>query len=294
MAEAEVIDEGAGDGGEGAGGTPPITPARGTTTGQPVGTPATPPAPVRTVPRPAIANITQEGLNTRLQAERERANKQWAETLGYKTPAEAQAALARAKELEEKETAKKLSEMTELERARAIIAEKDARLAEVEAQADALETSVLVEKQDRIIESQAAGFVKPKFISFATIAFKAHLKTLSKEDVENMPIKEVKQFFKDFAKENPELAPEAPGAVAVVVPAKPQPVRRAITTGAPPPRRPPAPAASAAAASLGGKTPRPGQPNSMTPAEVRAFAKAQHGIDYPGGASGSSPRAARR
>lgn len=290
---------GAGAGGAGTGGAPTELPnnAKGTATGQPIA-PKTA-APV--IPRPAaraLTGLTQEGFDQRIKAERDRAEKKWATALGFATPEEAKAALDRAKELETKEKEKKLSEMSELERYKTQLQEQADENARLKAEAEAAQESVMVERQDRFVGNIANEYVKPKALAYASFAFKTHLKSLPDEKVEKMTERDVRKFFTEFVKENPELAPSAsadggdatkPAPKTVTAP----PARRPITNGAPPPRRAAPPANPNGNGGNGGKTPLPGRPNSMSPAEVRAYA-ASKGVDYPGpGAGGRNSRPSR-
>lgn len=282
-------NEGTGAGGAPGAGTedvPPTGGARMGTTGERVGAgtpPATPP-PVLTRSAAAAAAMPPEQLSARLARERSSAEKKWADGLGFKSVDEAKEYVAKAREREAADNERKFAELSEVERAKVVLAEKDARIAQLEAERDEASNTVLIERQERLIGGIASEFVKPKALAYANFCFKRWLKEeKTDEDVEKMRDADVKKFFRDFVKDNPEHAITAGDTPAEKKPAAAGAVvRRPITTGAPPARRDPArPAPPAGGAVEGGKTAKPNQKNSMNPAEVRAFA-AKHGIDYPG------------
>lgn len=294
--EEEVI-EGEGTGTE----EEPVAPnnARGTATGQPVAGAAGGTAGTQVARKPAaIAGITQTGLNERLARAAAAESKRWAQSLGFNTPEEAKAALDAAKVLEEEKKQKKLAEMSELDRAKAELKDKNDELERVRLEVDAAKETVDLERQDRFINTLAAEFVKPKLVSGAAFQFKAHLKTLSDDEADAIKPADVRRFYREFVKDNPEFALGAAAAAAVVdkkkaAAAATTPARRTITTGAPPARRTGAATTRVANVTSGGKTPLPGRTNTMTDAEVKAYAKTQ-GVNYPGGFGGGSRPAPRR
>lgn len=260
-------------------------PAAAAAAAEPAATPAPAAAPTRAAT--AAAAMPPEQFNVRLRREREASDRKWAEAAGVKTPDEMKAKLAKLAELEAKETESRLAEMTELDRVKAQLAAANEEIAQLRAATEEAQTETAREREVRILEGIGGKVLKPRYVRVALTEFREHLRTLEKEDVETMKPREVERWFSTYAKENPELALGDPAeqpaaAVAAPVAAVKPAARRPITNGRPPPKRPDGgPVTTDAPHMLHGKTVRPGQPNSMTPAEVRAFAKANC-VDYPG------------
>jgi hypothetical protein len=270
----------------------PTGTARGTSTGAPLvpekqTTAATPtrssPAATPTRSSTAAAGMSNETLNARLARERQATEKKWAQALGYNTPEAAKEALDKLKQIELADKEKKLAEMTELERAKTELEEKKAEIARLQADHEATQTTVLVERQDRVTREIASRHVKAKALDYATFEFKRYLRSLPEERIEKMTERDLDRFFEKFTKENPEYSATA-ATPTTTDPKKPAaaPARRPITNGAPPVKK--NPTATPDASNLqgeNGKTVLPGRKNSMSAAEVRAYA-AKHGVKYPG------------
>jgi hypothetical protein len=272
----------------------PVTGFRGSSTGASLARPAEPAAteerPRNPVPAAALGD---EGLRSKLRRTEEAARRKLLSDLGvddpntFKTRIEQERAeLARLKKAEEDA---KRSQMTEVERyradleaARAETAKRDARIAE-------LEETIYAGQGDAMARAAAAPHVDPEFADYALVLLKRSLHGMSDEQIAEATTEgAMRRFFRRLVAERPKLAraaePEAPTnpprSVAAAAPRRPaqQPVpkrqvappsalRRAA--GAPAQRPAPSPAKQdARGGELNGKTVKPGQPNSMTKAEL--------------------------
>ena len=197
----------------------------------------------------------------------------------------------------------KFGELSEAEekRKRESMSREDALAAELEQvkgerdrlaqENEQLKTGQVRQQQNQAISGIAGRYLKSKFVRpTVEFEFREHVKSkldageIKPEDIDE---RYIVRWFRMYARENPELAlskeleteqpKEAAAAKDELPPTakKPPLIRRPITNGAKPERQPP-PAGGNSGGNLAGKTPRPGQPNSMTPKEVRAYAK-QHG-----------------
>jgi len=114
------------------------------------------------------------------------------------------------------------------------------------------------------VKKIASAHVEEKYAKYAYRDFKKHVRKLSDEEVDKLAGDDkVAAWFQQWAKENPEMAKKATtdtddkGKKKV-----------GINTGGKDENRPPPPGSGA---NLAGKTPRPGQPNSMTKAELAEY-----------------------
>lgn len=117
---------------------------------------------------------------------------------------------------------------------------------------------------DTEVRSTAEQYIKPgKMAKLAVYEFGEYVRELDDDEADALKPKDVKAWFEKYAKENPELA----------LGSKPEKKteRKPISHGAGDQESPPPMPIS------GGKTARPGQPNSMTDEEYRAY-KASLGI----------------
>lgn len=261
-------------------------------------------------PRPGRGPVTTVGIpDAALKARLDRARAQGQEpffrALGVKTEAEAKEKLAKLAMAEQEGEKRRLAELSEVERLKAELDAERQKNAALEQRLASHEQEREHEQHEQVVVRVAGEQVIPKALKIFRIDLAAHVKRLGEtnpELAEKFNERGIKRFTDKWLRENPEFAKQAAPADAaagekppVVVPpargatpptgarpAQPVPQRRALTTGIPP-RKNPAPPVNAGGAAppgtMNGKTARPGQPNSMSSAEVKQFA-AQNGIRY--------------
>jgi hypothetical protein len=207
-------------------------------------------------------------------ASAEEKRKAWfKERYGTDDEEEVERMIAEAKTLREANEAKKREEMTELERLRADLKAEEQRRKAAEQKSLDLERRRRYDRQDVAVVRIATQHVDPELTEDAALLFARHLRTLSKDEVKKMSKKDVEAWFKDLVKRKPAWAPAAAPPTGETEGDKPR-ARQPITTGTPPTGQPqPTPAA------LAGKTPRPGQPNSMTKQEMEEY-KRSRGLQW--------------
>jgi hypothetical protein len=160
----------------------------------------------------------------------------------------------------------KKSRMDEVERAKKEAEEAKLQLAELENSVKERELNDLANRGEQEVLNVAKKFIHSDYIEDAVLLFQGHLGKLSEAELEQLTPESVNSWFKDYVKRRPALAVSS-GEKSD----KPQP--RPINSGAAP-NKPNSDDKSALA-----KTPRPGQPNSMTRAEWDDF-KRRNGLDY--------------
>lgn len=294
----------------GAQGEPPPAPA-GTEGAPPEGEVTPPPAAPRRVLETDLPPATLKArldAASRKAAEDERAR--IFRELGiedpqkFKTAREQESAeLKKFRELEEKRKREAMSAQQRLEAD--LAKEREAKKA-LEAELSELRDARVYDQQEVVVSRAAAKHIDPDLYEDARGRFIRYVTSLSQEEAAAFDEKACERWFRDLAKKFPKFAPSAaatkeeedeegkkkpPTAAATPPTAKPKvpanpvrppaQVRRPITTGAPPAKGAPKPAPTGVAGTVGGKTFKPGQANTMTKAEVRAEAK-KMGINYPG------------
>jgi hypothetical protein len=172
----------------------------------------------------------------------------------------------------------------DLDRQKAENAAQAARIAELESEHAFL-------SQDMRLRPLIDEHVRPRMAKYAQIEFATHLKTLSDEQVEALTERQIRKWFAKFVEENPEFAKEngkapeakagdgatgdtgkAPAVGTAGAGKAPPVVRRVLATTSR--VKPGGPVENAGkGGGLEGKTPRPGQPNSMNKAELREYQK---------------------
>lgn len=233
-----------------------------------------------------------ETLKARLEREH---RKLYRELLGTENPEEAKKKLeemkALDKRLEEQNERLKKYEAAEEKRKREQMTEEQKLKADLERQRKEAEewkkrfeeqkTEILYQRQDTTITSIAQEYVDPKLLKYAKRELAEHTTSLPKDKLAKFGERDIKRFFEKFVKDNPHFAKKAETPAEPKKEEEPKPpVRKPITTG-PKPEKAPAKPASRTDDGTGGKTFRPGQPNSMSKAEVREAARKQ-GIRWPG------------
>jgi hypothetical protein len=286
--------------------TPPVVtpPAAPLPPAPPVATAPTLPSPAP-VPAPAPApRRADPELQARIddQAQR-RVNKQLKALFGTDDPAEIERIRAdQAKRLEEHQSlveaneARKREQMGEVEKLTADLAAMTAERDQYKAQVEEMKKERITNEQNAKLTELAGKFIRPNRIKFALQEFRDYVLKLKVDDRKRINEVITSNWFKKYAADNPDLALESKPSVTTepepkAVPATPP--APAAKPGTPPPllQRRTVPAGGTRPATtpntpppadpLGGKTIKPGLPNSMTKEEVRAYAKSQ-GLPYPG------------
>lgn len=273
-----------------AGGTPP---APVTTTQEPpnadaVASESAQPSTTRQPPvaRPAMPD---EALRARLERARKQERENLLKTLGVDSPDKVKADLEELKRLREESEKIKRQTMSREEQLQADLEKERARIAELETKLHEETTSRVYEKQDAMINGLASKYIDPTPIKLksARREFAEYIDTLPKSQVARLRDKDIEKWFAKFAKDYPdfakkEAAPESTQAETVQAEAAkpapkspPAPIRKPASTAAPAKKSPPEPASQGSDPSVNpqGKTFRPGQPNSMSRAEMNAELK---------------------
>jgi hypothetical protein len=166
------------------------------------------------------------------------------------------------------------AKLSEIEKSRMTAEEKykreaeDARaqLEELRRDRDERETDMLASQGEQIVVKTAGKFIAEDYIEDAVLIYQGHLTKMDAEELEKLGPDDVESWFKDYAKRRPALAVDKKAASAA-------PQQRPITNGTPPTKPTDSKAGSTS------KTPRPGQPNSMTRAEWEEY-KRSHNLDF--------------
>jgi ribosomal protein S13 len=276
---------------------------RGSSDGQPIqaqpAEPATPAEPEAKPAKPAVperpvvghgGNIPPERITERIARERKKLLKS---EYGTDDPIaverirkERQERESRFTELQQQEEERKRQAMTEQQRIQSDLEAERARNEQLQAQIRELREQSAYKDQEVIINTAASKYVAPTSLEYAKFKLTTHLNSLTPEEVKQIDQKKLDRWFAKFAQEEPahRLVVTDPAAAAAAVAAeearkkaeaeaaakRPVPKRQPITTTAKPAAGPPKPAASSIDP-LGGKTPKPGQPNSMTKPEYTAY-----------------------
>ncbi len=270
---------------------PPAAPGQG---GAPAA--AAPPAgalPAAPLARPTasprvdpLGRMGDETLAARLRRAEMTANKRWTTELGVEDPATVKQQLAELAQLKQLQQEAERAKLSELDRYKADIADRDAKLAALNAELVQEREKATYANQDAQVRSLAAEVIAPRFIKAARVDFAEYLGSLSPAQQKRITEREVKAWFSKYAKENPDFAAQAgtpaAGGTKTTPAAGAKPVvRRPLSNGVSP--RGPG-AASITPGSdpsvAGGKTVKPGKANSMSREEVRAFAATQ-GVRMP-------------
>jgi len=172
--------------------------------------------------------------------------------------------------------AAELAAMTEAERFKVQFEKAQSESQHWRSQYETLQESYAVRDQDRQVTNVVNKYVHPKLQNAVIVEFATHIQSMDESEIgDSMEYAEA--WFKNYVEQNPEFG--VPGArPAAADPANPfmpqqqqppqmQPRQVPITNGAQGGRPAVAPVATE-------KTLAPGQPNSMTPSEAKAWMRA--------------------
>ena len=193
----------------------------------------------------------------------------------------------RFKALSTAEEARQREAMTAQQRLEADLAKERERVVALETQIRELKEAQVIDRQTAQLTEIASKHIDPSLAEWALSRFQRHLREMPVEQIKRLTPRAIDRWFAKFAEDNPRARKELPTgsakapdqAPARVEPApEKQPRRVPLATtparagGAPKPR---APGGPAPAGTVGGKTLKPGLPNSMTRAEVQEFMKSK-------------------
>lgn len=170
-------------------------------------------------------------------------------------------------DLERQAEEQKRAQMTEQQRLQADLAKAQAERDRYRSELVMAQEREVVRQQGSFVEGIASRHVNSAALEEASLAFARHVSKTDPKVVARWTEKEVDAWFKGYVDRKPFMAK---GATSQQQQPPPRRVERRAAGAASPPPRPSAPSGSAGA---GGKTIRPGQPNSMTREEARAEAR---------------------
>jgi len=233
----------------------------------PTTSPSPPPAPTQPT-QPAVAPSRQSGGSKRLQLSTEELNERLRrakaaalrDVFGTDDAAAIRERLRKAEELEKQAEAARLAQMSEIERMKY---ERDrARQEAIRYRSELAQAKEreIVREQQSFVERIASRHVNPLYLEEAAIAFARDIAQRDPREVARYTEKDVARWFQRYVERKPALA-ASPNA------------RRQQRTPAGAATPPPRPQNQASPQTNGGKTFKPGLPNSMTREEARAEAR---------------------
>lgn len=255
----------------------PASGAVGTSTGEPIAVPtqqqlpltpaaAAPPAaaPPAAPAGKRVHTLDDAALNDRLARARRQA---LIDVHGTDDVEAIRAKLARTEALEKEADERKRAQMSEVERLQHDLARERQRAVAASTEARDLRERQEIREQQTVIESIASRHVAPRYVGMASRELREHLRALDPKVVDGWTDREIAKWFQTFATKQPEIAASAAARARQRTPvgANTQTPRPATSQSTP----------TSSAGTNGGKTFRPGQPNSMTRAEAREAARKQ-------------------
>lgn len=187
------------------------------------GTPPAQPPPAAAPPvRGHGGVIPEERISEIRRAEREKERKRvWKELYGtddekevQRIVAEQKAKAQKADEMEAEREKAKLAELTENERLkRELETERQQRADEkkrLETERDREREARELQQQDLQITGLATKHIAPKFLKTAKVDFNEYVEKLSKTELAALDDKAITKWFAEYAKNNPEFAPQKP------------------------------------------------------------------------------------
>jgi hypothetical protein len=214
-----------------------------------------------------LVELSQRALRGRLERF---SRKQLKDRFGVDSYEDIEAKLKRAAELEEQEETRRLAAMSETDRLREELATERRRRESVETRYHETTERQALEKEDRRVVSVMEKYIHPKMIRRLVPDLAAHIASLTDDDLKN-PEKVIEAWCEEQIQELPQLARDFKTTVEAPTP------KVALTTGTDPSKKPTA--ANPSGQSTERKTPRPGQPNSMTKGEYQAYLR-ELGLQY--------------
>lgn len=202
--------------------------------------------------------LSQEQFKERLQRSKSSFLR---EKFGTDNIEELTAQFAEAKKLKEADDQRRREALTEKQRLEEDLAKERAARQQAEQRAQQLAQREELNKEKRRVLSLAGKYVDQASLDFAMLKWAKDAQALSKKELARMTDGDLEKWFKDFARSNPKHAR------ALVQKQAPQVSTQGPTNGPGPAQRPGGGQARPVSPQV--KTARPGQPNSMTKAEIR-------------------------
>lgn len=253
-------------------------------------------------PRPRVGDLGEEALSARLARAKEAAVREYREKIKAATGGidDPDALASKWKEhqgLSAKEEERRRAEMSEVERLKADLVRHQQEAEQYKSQLQQMQQERESERYNQQVVQTAGQYLTPAGVKVARIEFAEHCNTLKKQQPDQLKRYEknpklVDLWFRNWSKKNPDFSANKAAQQQTqpqgTPPAQEQrraapPQRQPITNGSAP-RRQGMPGkvtpGQDPSRGLNGKTVRGGQQNSMSPAEIREYAK-QHGINYP-------------
>jgi hypothetical protein len=155
---------------------------------------------------------------------------------------------------------------------------KEDRIAELERLNSEKEEGMLADRQEQVLTKIAAKLFEEDYVDVALDRFRRHVRGLSSSKVRAMDEEDVSTWFRQYAEKHPKIArgadstetdddkkkrETAEAAKKPKVPLDTKPKDRKTATS------------SLDMGKFGGKTPRPGQPNSMNSTELAEYKRAR-------------------
>ena len=210
-----------------------------------------------------LVQMSKAALSKRLARH---TKKELRERFGTDDPDKIKSELEELKTLREERESKRRADMSEIERAKEDAAKEKKKREEAEAELQRERDTQIFTGFTRDAETALKDVIAPKHLKRAMREMKEHIVGMDDDDPDLKPGKPLEKFFakwaKDFVKENPEFAKEAPD----------EPRKIALTTGSNPNVR-----KEKGDPSLTTKTPTPGKVNSMSRGEYAAY-KRERGL----------------
>lgn len=229
-----------------------------------------------------LLELSRAGLKSRLDRYSKR---QLKELFGTDNPDEIRAAIAERDTLKQAAEAKRLADLSEVDRLKEQNAQSIRRAETAEQRATQLEEDYAVAGEDRRIGKILRKHMDADYIPYERKLLAAYLSNATDDELKEADAL-VEKWAKDRVAAKPIVgrkaaAPVAAGdtltAAPVATPGSPAaapaaPVAVPLSSGADPnATRPASPGGTHQGPALAGKTPEPGKPNSMTPAEYRQY-----------------------
>lgn len=183
-----------------------------------------------------------------------------------------------------KEEERRRAEMTELERAKADLAKKDAELERVRGELTGVKTGLLADKQEVIVRGALLEHLDEEDLEVGKLALAKHFTALSESEKKEFGERHLHRWAKDFVKKHPKLAKKPVVKTGDDSPPIAHPRRRAPVSNSndDPKKKAPPPAPKTGDPSIAaGKTVKPGQANTMSKREVDKLYREKYGRPKP-------------
>lgn len=200
-----------------------------------------------------LFQLSKSALNKRLQRHTKR---ELRERFGSDDPEEIKAKLDRLADFEKKAEEERRASLSREEQLKEDLAREKKAREDAEKKAQRAQDQQVFAEYDRDASSAVGEVVKEKHVKRAIRELKEYVLTLDDEDLAE-PSKVFSKWAKDFVKENPEFAREQ---------GDPEPRKIPLSTGTDSRKKP-----EKGNVDMATKTPKPGQPNSMSKAEFQQY-----------------------